>query len=92
MPQRKKESRYFWPDGSKKLYCVKNGCGPFRENDTEILVFGQTVKSVICKKCKSQYYESHVSDSPGYRTSGKGLEEHKFHHPSRRSSNTNSFI
>lgn len=91
MPQKKKESRYFWPDGSRKLYCVKNGCGPFKDNDTDIIVFGQTVKSAVCKKCKVLYYESKSSEFSGYKTSGRGLESHIFHHPSKRSSNSNFF-
>lgn len=79
-----KKSRYFWPDGSKKLYCVKEGCGPFKEGDPKITVFGQKVKSVICKKCKDKYFENHISDSPGYRSSGKGIELHKYHDPKKR--------
>jgi len=76
-----KESRFFWADGTKKLYCIKNGCGPFRETDKNIHIFGEKQVSCICNKCRDFYYKEHKTGPSGYTAAGKGYATHKAHLP-----------
>lgn len=49
-----KESRYFWPDGTKKHYCIKCSSGPYRRGDGKVHKFGEHM--IICQECKEKYY------------------------------------
>jgi hypothetical protein len=48
-----KESRYFWPDGTKKYYCTKCSGGPYHKEDEEIKKLGEHL--IICSNCKDFY-------------------------------------
>lgn len=65
-----KQSRYFFPDGSKKYYCIKCMSGPFHKDDIANITFVPAGKFVICNICNEKYYIKKVDTSfPFYSSS-----------------------
>lgn len=53
-PKAFENSRYFWPDGTQKFYCIKCRKGPYRKDENSVHKFGEHM--IICNECKETYY------------------------------------
>jgi len=66
-----KESRYFWPDGTKKHYCVKCLGGPYRRDEEGVHHFGDHM--IVCDTCYALYYK--IPEGKVV----KGYRDHNYH-------------